>query len=93
MNPDAGEPLWVANRIDGSAVIQVTKVSGSREIRALKFPWIGGWQKARNLEFPAYANSEYAVVVVGDYVVVSLDPLDDSGILLEQARYLAKQIR
>ena len=93
INPDAGEPLWVANRIDGSAVIQVTKVSGSREIRALKFPWIGGWQKARNLEFPAYANSEYAVVVVGDYVVVSLDPLDDSGILLEQARYLAKQIR
>jgi len=93
INPSASEPLWVANRVDGSAIIQVSKLSSSRDIRALKFPWIDGWQKARNLEFPAYANSEYAVVIVGNYVVVSLDPLDDSGILLEQARYLAKQIR
>lgn len=93
INPDAGEPLWVAERVDGSAIIQVTKLANSRETRALKFSPFAGWQKARNIEYPAYANSEYAVVVVGNYLVVSLDPLDDSGILLDQARYLGKQIR
>lgn len=93
INPDAREPLWVAERTDGLAIIQVTKLANSREIRALEFHSFFGWQKARNIEYPAYANSQYAVVVVGNYLVVSLDPLDDSGILLEQARYLGKQIR
>lgn len=93
INPGAREPLWVAERTDGSAIIQITKLADSRETRALDFNEFLGWQRARNIEYPAYANSQYAVVVVGNYVVVSLDPLDDSGILLEQARYLAKQIR
>ncbi len=93
INFDAREPLWVAERIDGSVTIQITKLADSRETRALEFSEFWGWQRARNIEYPAYANSQYAVVVVGNYLVVSLDPLDDSGILLEQARYLAKQIR
>ena len=83
----------VAARTDGSAIIQITKLADSREIRALNFGEYLGWQRARNIEYPAYANQQYAVVVVGNYLVVSLDPLDDSGIILDQARYLAKQIR